>query len=78
MESFQYLVEIWGTFVPVRYSGFGIRDSINVFGIRSISRFKRFPGYVKAKKNTKENMERRLLLQPIIFSTDKDLTYPKC
>ena len=52
MESFQYLVEIWGTFVPVRYSGFGIRDSINVFGIRSISRFKRFPGYVKAKKKT--------------------------
>ena len=53
MESFQYLVEIWGTFVPVRYSGSGIRDSINVFGIRSISRFKRFPGYVKAKKTPK-------------------------
>ena len=49
--DWKWSAKIWkniGTFPPVRYSGFGIRDWIYVFGIQSISRFKKFPGYLKA------------------------------
>ena len=38
----------FGTFVPARYSGIEIRDSIQVFDIHSISKFERFPGHIKA------------------------------
>ena len=54
-----------GTFAPVRYSGFGIRFRYSVFTT--------FPDLKDLKKNKKW----KILPQPIIFSRDKALTYPK-